>query len=109
MMSGVVVDDIRLVGYLLAWTFEVRDSPTLAVLLQTRYLSLQPVERPVFSMPRSNVDHVVVYQDVGAGWRWRAVSANGEIVAQGEAHTRSEDAERAARGVLGQDVRVVVE
>jgi uncharacterized protein YegP (UPF0339 family) len=60
-------------------------------------------------MPESNVDHVVVYHDAGAGWRWRAVAANGEIVAQGEAHTRPEDAARAARGVLGDDVRVVLE
>jgi hypothetical protein len=31
------------------------------------------------------------------GWRWRLKAGNGEIVATGEAHTREQDAERAAR------------
>jgi uncharacterized protein YegP (UPF0339 family) len=54
----------------------------------------------------SNVDHVNVFQDDADEWRWQAVAGNGEIVAQGEAHERKEDASRAARGVLGDDVEV---
>ncbi len=36
-----------------------------------------------------------VYQSQD-GWRWRLVAANGRIVATGEAHTRKQDAARAA-------------
>ena len=58
----------------------------------------------------TNVDHVVIYRDVSMSrWRWRAVAANGEIVSQGEAHTREHDAERAAQGVFGEDVKIVRE
>jgi uncharacterized protein YegP (UPF0339 family) len=63
-------------------------------------------------MGDGNVDHVVVYRDKSAHrWRWRAVAGNGEIVSEGEAHTRPEDAARAARGVLGEkvDIRLVRE
>lgn len=33
------------------------------------------------------------------GWRWRLISANGRILATGEAHTRRGDAKRAIRTV----------
>lgn len=57
----------------------------------------------------TNVDHVVVYRDKSASrWRWRAIAGNGEIVSEGEAHTRPEDAARAARGVLG-NVTILLE
>lgn len=58
-------------------------------------------------MGESNVDHVVVYRDTSDQWRWRAVAGNGEIVSEGESHTREEDAARAAEGVFGQDVQFV--
>lgn len=59
-------------------------------------------------MDGSNVKHVEVYRDVTASrWRWRAVAGNGEIVSQGEAHTREEDAARAAQGVFGRDVVLI--
>jgi uncharacterized protein YegP (UPF0339 family) len=58
-------------------------------------------------MTETNVDHILVYQDQQDLWRWSAVARNGEIVAEGESHTRPEDATRAARSVLGADVRVV--
>jgi uncharacterized protein YegP (UPF0339 family) len=54
----------------------------------------------------TNVEYVEVYEDRQGSWRWRAVAANGEIVIPPEPHTRDEDAERAARGVLGEDVEV---
>lgn len=38
-----------------------------------------------------------VYQDTDHCWRWSLIAGNGEIVAQGEAHTRQQDAARAAR------------
>lgn len=57
----------------------------------------------------SNVDHVEVYQDTGEQWRWRAVARNSEIVSEGEAHTRPEDAARAAHGVFGDEMTVVLE
>lgn len=61
-------------------------------------------------MTDTNVEHVEVYRDVSQSrWRWRAVAANGEIVSEGEAHTRAYDAERAARGVFGKDVTIVRE
>ena len=37
-----------------------------------------------------------VYADVAGAWRWRLIGKNGEIVAQGESHTRRNDAVRAA-------------
>jgi uncharacterized protein YegP (UPF0339 family) len=55
----------------------------------------------------SNVDHVVVYQDAQGEWRWHGVAGNGEIVAEGESHTREEDAARAAQGVFGVDVMII--
>lgn len=53
----------------------------------------------------SSADRVELYR-AGDGWRWRALAGNGEIVAQGEAHTRMRDAMRAARAVFP-DVPVV--
>jgi uncharacterized protein YegP (UPF0339 family) len=35
-----------------------------------------------------------VYCSASGGWRWRLKSANGEIVASGEAYTRRQDALR---------------
>lgn len=58
-------------------------------------------------MPESNVDHIRVYQDQAGEWRWSAIAGNGEIVAQGESHTRREDAIRAARCVFGDQVKIV--
>jgi uncharacterized protein YegP (UPF0339 family) len=59
-------------------------------------------------MADSNVHRVEVYRDVTESrWRWRAFARNGEIVSQGESHTREEDAARAARGVFGPDVLIV--
>jgi len=58
-------------------------------------------------MSETYVDHVLVYQDEAQGWRWSAIAGNGEIVAQGESHTRPEDAARAARGVFGANVRIL--
>lgn len=55
----------------------------------------------------SNVDHVLVYRDDAGEWRWSAVAANREIVAEGESHSRREDAVRAAQGVLGDGVKIV--
>ena len=43
-----------------------------------------------------------VYEDVGKFWRWKLIAANGEIVAQGESHTRRNDAVRAACAVREQ-------
>lgn len=54
----------------------------------------------------TNVDHVVIYRDSGEQFRWRAVAANGEIVSEGEAHTREADAVRAAHGVFGDAVPI---
>ncbi len=51
-------------------------------------------------MSETNVVRVVLYRDTADEWRWRAEAGNGEIVAEGEGHTRPEDAARAARGVL---------
>jgi uncharacterized protein YegP (UPF0339 family) len=44
---------------------------------------------------------VEFYEDVGNGWRWRVKARNGEIVAQGEAHTNEADAVRAFLGAVG--------
>jgi uncharacterized protein YegP (UPF0339 family) len=57
----------------------------------------------------TNVDHVVVYRDDAGAWRWHGVAGNGEIVAEGESHTRAEDAARAARGVFGVNIGIVLE
>lgn len=40
-----------------------------------------------------------VYQDKRGGWRWRLKAANNRIIAQGEAHTRKRDADRAVRTI----------
>lgn len=60
-------------------------------------------------MGESNVRHVEVYRDSGDQFRWRAVARNGEVVSEGEAHTREEDAARAALGVFGADVVLIRE
>jgi uncharacterized protein YegP (UPF0339 family) len=48
----------------------------------------------------TNVTHLHVYQGDDGHWYWHAQARNGEIVAQGEAHTRQADAVRAAASVL---------
>lgn len=59
-------------------------------------------------MTESNVHRVEIYRDVTESrWRWRAVARNGEIVSEGQSHTREEDAARAARGVFGDDIAIV--
>jgi len=60
-----------------------------------------------FRMSDTNVDHILVYQDDADQWRWTALARNQEVVAEGESHTRPEDAVRAARGVFGPDIRVL--
>lgn len=57
-------------------------------------------------MTETNVDHIRVYRDAEGEFRWAAIAGNGEIVAQGESHTRREDALRAAVGALGEEVPV---
>lgn len=52
----------------------------------------------------SNVKLVEIYRDEGKGFSWRALGGNGEIVAEGESHTREGDAGRAAQGVFGKNV-----
>jgi uncharacterized protein YegP (UPF0339 family) len=48
-----------------------------------------------------SVESVRIYQDSSGEWRWTAKAGNGETVADsGEAYTRKEDAERAARDVF---------
>ena len=42
----------------------------------------------------------VVFQDKKKQWRWLLVAANGRKLAQGEAHTRKADAERAVKTVI---------
>jgi uncharacterized protein YegP (UPF0339 family) len=41
----------------------------------------------------------VVYRSKD-GWRWRLKSANGRVLASGEAHTRERDADRALATVV---------
>lgn len=40
-----------------------------------------------------------VYQEKKKGWRFRLIAANGRIIAQGESHTREQDAWRAVKTV----------
>lgn len=47
------------------------------------------------------VDHIETYRDALGQWRWRAVSANGQVVATGESHRDRADAVRAAKDALG--------
>jgi uncharacterized protein YegP (UPF0339 family) len=56
----------------------------------------------------TNVDHVEVFKSEAGQWCWHAVARNGEVVSQGESHTRAEDAARAASGVMGDQVRIVL-
>jgi uncharacterized protein YegP (UPF0339 family) len=58
---------------------------------------------------KTNVKHVEIYHDAASQFRWRAVGGNGEIVAEGEAHTRESDAARAAQGVFGAEVVLIRE
>lgn len=58
-------------------------------------------------MDVSNVHHVAIFEDDAGEWRWHGIAANNEIVAEGESHTREEDAARAARGVFGDQVVIV--
>lgn len=41
-----------------------------------------------------------VFQDKAKQWRWHLKAGNGRIIAQGEAHTRKADAERAVATVV---------
>jgi uncharacterized protein YegP (UPF0339 family) len=41
-------------------------------------------------------DRVEVFEDKAGQWRWRRRSRNGEVLSQGESHTREADARRAA-------------
>ena len=50
-----------------------------------------------------------VYADIGKGWRFRLVAANGEVVAQGESYTRRADALRAVRRLKSEVWRATVE
>ena len=40
---------------------------------------------------------LVLYRGQDGAWYWRAVAANGEVIASGEAHTRKWGAKRAAK------------
>jgi uncharacterized protein len=48
-----------------------------------------------------------VYQDKAGAWRWHLKAANGRILAQGEAHTRKADAERAVATVKAATERAI--
>jgi uncharacterized protein YegP (UPF0339 family) len=41
----------------------------------------------------------VVFQDKKKQWRWHLKAGNGRIIAQGEAHSRKADAQRAINAV----------
>jgi len=41
-----------------------------------------------------------VFEDASGQWRWRLVAGNGEVVAQSEAYTRKQDAERGVRDAV---------
>jgi uncharacterized protein YegP (UPF0339 family) len=41
----------------------------------------------------------VVFQDKKKQWRWHLKAGNGRVIAQGEAHSRKADAERAVQTV----------
>ena len=57
-------------------------------------------------MTDTNVDHIRIIQDTAGEYRWSAIAANGEIVAQGESHRDRHDAIRAAQGVLGHTIPI---
>ena len=59
-------------------------------------------------MTETNVDHIEVFKGDAGQWFWHGIARNGEIVVQGESHTRAEDAARAASGVMGDQVRIVL-
>jgi len=50
-------------------------------------------------MTSTNADTIEVFR-ADDGWRWHAKAGNGEIVAEGEQHTRMGDAIRAAAAVF---------
>jgi uncharacterized protein YegP (UPF0339 family) len=56
----------------------------------------------------TNVDRVEVFEDAAGGWVWHGIAGNGEVVVEGESHTRPEDAARAVRGVLGNGVKITL-
>lgn len=49
----------------------------------------------------------VVFQDKKKQWRWHLKAANGRVIAQGEAHSRKQDAERAYKTVRRHIMRMV--
>ena len=55
-----------------------------------------------------NTPNFQIFQDTVGAWRWRLKAANGEIVAQSEAYTRREDAERGAKACLAAALRANV-
>lgn len=57
-------------------------------------------------MDSSSVDRVEIY-NAADGWRWRALGANNEPLAHGEAYTRQADAKRAVQDMYGPDVKIV--
>lgn len=57
---------------------------------------------------RVTTDRIEVYKATD-GWRWRRQAANGEVISQGESHTRREDAVRAARRANPEDLEYQVE
>lgn len=56
----------------------------------------------------TNVDYVEVFRSRDGAWCWHGIARNGEIVVEGESHTRAEDAARAASGVMGENIRIVL-
>ena len=55
-----------------------------------------------------NTPNFEIFQDEAGQWRWRLKAANGEIVAQSEAYTRKEDAQRGARACRAASLRANV-
>lgn len=59
-------------------------------------------------MDVTNVDRVEVFQSEAGAWVWHGLAGNGEIVVEGESHTRPEDAARAVRGVFGDEMKIIL-
>lgn len=56
----------------------------------------------------TDVEHVKLWKDGAGEYRFVPVGANGEPLDNGsEGYTRAEDARRAARGLFGEDIRIV--
>lgn len=51
-------------------------------------------------MDETNAKTIEVFEGLDDQWYWHAKAGNGEIVAQGEAHPRREDAVAAAEGAF---------